>query len=326
MAGMETEVGIGEFASRVGLAVSALRFYDDAAVLRPVRVDPHSGYRYYSTHQIATGRLLRQLRAAGMPLALVREVLSVPPVRARHLIGDYRRQVERRFEDARCSTFAAMRLIDSMEDAMTTTCTVDGATLRTALTQVVHATPGPDVIRTPDGVLLQIQPDALRLVATDGHRLAIRDLAAEGSGEASVVLAAPPIRAGLGDLPAGPQRVELTDGRCVIGGVEHPVLTVTFPAYERILPDHRPALSASFEVGALQRRLREGDELAILHLEPGAVAVGFNRDYLLQALEVTRGPDVLMESDGPESPCVIRSADDGSLTYLLMPVRLLEPA
>lgn len=56
------------------------------------------------------------------------------------------------------------------------------------------------------------------------------------------------------------------------------------------------------------------------------MVIGFNRDYLLQALEATRGPDVLMESDGPESPCLIRSADEGSLTYLLMPIRLLEPA
>ncbi|MBO0745571.1 MAG: MerR family transcriptional regulator, partial [Candidatus Dormibacteraeota bacterium] len=268
---MESELGIGEFASLVGLTVSALRFYDDAAVLKPVRVDQQSGYRYYSASQVVTGRLLRQLRAAGMPLALVREVLSTPPSRARRLIDEYRQQVEQRLEDARGSASEAIRLLDSMEDAMKITCTVDGAELRRALTQLLHATPGPEVTRVPDGVLLAIHPDALRLVATDGHRLAVRDLVAEGSGQASVVLAAPPIRANLATLPLGTQKVELIDGHCLIGGVEHSVLQVDFPAYARILPGHRPALSASFELGALRSSLQEGEELTILRFEPGSV-------------------------------------------------------
>ncbi|WP_435848027.1 MerR family DNA-binding transcriptional regulator [Streptomyces decoyicus] len=36
---------IGAFARRVGLAPSALRFYDDCGVLRPARVDAVTGYR-----------------------------------------------------------------------------------------------------------------------------------------------------------------------------------------------------------------------------------------------------------------------------------------
>ncbi|MFG2826586.1 MerR family DNA-binding transcriptional regulator [Streptomyces sp. NPDC048434] len=43
----ETEelLTIGTFARRVGLAPSALRFYDDCGVLRPARVDAVTGYR-----------------------------------------------------------------------------------------------------------------------------------------------------------------------------------------------------------------------------------------------------------------------------------------
>jgi DNA-binding transcriptional MerR regulator len=327
MAGMELGLPIGDYAARVGLTVSALRFYDDAAVLKPVRVDGSTGYRYYSEDQVPAGLLLRQLRAAGMPLAAVREVLAAPPGQARRLIHDHSQQVERRLEDARSSASAAIRLLDSMEDAMTTSCTVDGAELKTALSQVLHAAPGPETTRVPDGVLLAIQADALRLAATDGHRLAIRDLATRGSGEATAVLDAQALRRDLEELKVkGSQSVEVADGRCRLGALEVPVLEAAFPDYQRILPDHRPGLRASFEVGRLRRQLQEGEELAVLRFEPGSVAVGFNRDYLLQALEATRGPDVLMEADGPHAPCLIRSADEGSLTYLLMPIRLLTPA
>ncbi|MCX4639442.1 MerR family DNA-binding transcriptional regulator [Streptomyces platensis] len=38
---------IGVFARRVGLAPSALRFYDDCGLLRPARVDAVTGYRRY---------------------------------------------------------------------------------------------------------------------------------------------------------------------------------------------------------------------------------------------------------------------------------------
>ncbi|MGH7910212.1 MAG: MerR family transcriptional regulator [Candidatus Dormibacteraceae bacterium] len=324
---MARQLPIGEFASCVGLAVSALRFYDDAGVLKPVRVDGQTGYRYYAPAQVADGRLLRQLRAAGMPLALVREILGAPPERARHLIAEHLVRAERRLEDARRSASAAIRLLDSVEDAMTTMCAVDAADLKEALGQVLHATPGPGATRVPDGVLVAVEPDALRLAATDGHRLAIRDLATSGSGEATVVLLAAAVRKSLVDLPeTGRLNVELVEGHCHLGDIELPVLQTRFPPFERILPDHRPSLRASFEVAELRRRLHDGGELAVLSFEPGSVAIGFNRDFLLEALDGARGLDVLMEADGPESPCLIRWADDGSLTYLLMPVRLLTPA
>ncbi|UVT27223.1 MerR family DNA-binding transcriptional regulator [Rhodococcus pyridinivorans] len=38
-------MSIGVFAELVGLTASALRFYDDAGLLRPEQVDPSTGYR-----------------------------------------------------------------------------------------------------------------------------------------------------------------------------------------------------------------------------------------------------------------------------------------
>nr|WP_308402584.1 MerR family transcriptional regulator [Streptomyces sp. TBY4] len=51
---------------RVGLAPSALRFYDDCRVLRPAWVDGTTGYRFYSPAQEAPTAVLRSLREAGL--------------------------------------------------------------------------------------------------------------------------------------------------------------------------------------------------------------------------------------------------------------------
>lgn len=67
---------IGETALDSGLSVSALRFYDGAGVLVPVRVDPASGYRWYGPEQVEEARLLARLRRTGMPLADIRLVLA----------------------------------------------------------------------------------------------------------------------------------------------------------------------------------------------------------------------------------------------------------
>jgi DNA-binding transcriptional MerR regulator len=54
----------------------ALRLYEQLGVLTPVRVDPHSGYRWYAESQLAVARLIGMLRALDMPLAQVAEVIS----------------------------------------------------------------------------------------------------------------------------------------------------------------------------------------------------------------------------------------------------------
>src|SRR5690606_42064685 len=55
-------MSIGAFAERAGMTASALRFYDDAGLLRPDRVDPVTGYRRYSEAQVARADRLRRDR------------------------------------------------------------------------------------------------------------------------------------------------------------------------------------------------------------------------------------------------------------------------
>jgi DNA-binding transcriptional MerR regulator len=75
---MEDLVPIGRFAEATRLSLRALRLYDEKGLLIPTRVDADSGYRFYRTDQVETGRRIALLRAAGMPLEEIRGFLADP--------------------------------------------------------------------------------------------------------------------------------------------------------------------------------------------------------------------------------------------------------
>ncbi|MFJ7338261.1 MerR family transcriptional regulator [Streptomyces sp. NPDC101110] len=69
-----TMLTIGAFAKACRLSPKALRLYDELDLLRPARVDPDTGYRYYAAAQLEQARLVVWLRRLGMPLADIRRV------------------------------------------------------------------------------------------------------------------------------------------------------------------------------------------------------------------------------------------------------------
>jgi DNA-binding transcriptional MerR regulator len=62
---------IGQFSRFVGLSIRMLRHYDEHRVLSPARVDPDTGYRYYTVAQMYEAARIRQLRDVGMPVAAI---------------------------------------------------------------------------------------------------------------------------------------------------------------------------------------------------------------------------------------------------------------
>ena len=76
------EMGIGEFARRSRLSAKALRLYDGLGLLPPARVDQDSGYRFYEPGQLKQARLIAALRQLQVPLAEIRAILPLEPVRA----------------------------------------------------------------------------------------------------------------------------------------------------------------------------------------------------------------------------------------------------
>jgi len=80
---------IGAFARAARLTPKALRLYDELGLLRPVRVDEASGYRYYSPDQLERARLVAWLRRIGMPLASIAKACDAPPAEAAEAIAAF---------------------------------------------------------------------------------------------------------------------------------------------------------------------------------------------------------------------------------------------
>jgi DNA-binding transcriptional MerR regulator len=73
-------LSIGTFANMTRLSIKALRLYDGLGILRPLHIDPQTGYRYYGVDQLPSARMIRNMRDMDMPLATIRRVLAVIPV------------------------------------------------------------------------------------------------------------------------------------------------------------------------------------------------------------------------------------------------------
>ena len=67
---------IGEFARLGGVSVRTLRHYDDIGLLRPVTVDPDTGYRGYSAEQLGRLNRIMAMKELGLSLVQTRRLLD----------------------------------------------------------------------------------------------------------------------------------------------------------------------------------------------------------------------------------------------------------
>ncbi len=169
--------GIGQMARDCGLSMSALRFYDGAGVLVPARVDPLSGYRFYSDAQVTSARLVARLRRVGMPVAEICVVLQHQRSRSvvEQVLQAHLTRLEDGLADARRGLSAALSLLDNHpERPMTITrVTMTGEALTAALREVRYAVSNDPELPMLGGVLLDAEGDTFRVVATDRYRLAV---------------------------------------------------------------------------------------------------------------------------------------------------------
>jgi DNA-binding transcriptional MerR regulator len=89
-------LSIGEFATVTHLSVKTLRHYHESGLLEPDRVDPQSGYRYYSTDQIATAQVIRRFRDLDMPVRDIARLLTAAVDERASLITGHLDRLERR--------------------------------------------------------------------------------------------------------------------------------------------------------------------------------------------------------------------------------------
>jgi len=79
-------VSIGEFSRLSRLSAKALRLYDELELLVPAHVDAETGYRWYALTQLDHARLVASLRRAEVPLARIRDILTLDPASAAEAI------------------------------------------------------------------------------------------------------------------------------------------------------------------------------------------------------------------------------------------------
>jgi DNA-binding transcriptional MerR regulator len=69
-------IKIGEFSKLVQVPVPTLRYYDQLGLLKPVKVDPFTGYRYYSASQLPQLHRILALKGLGFSLEQISTVLA----------------------------------------------------------------------------------------------------------------------------------------------------------------------------------------------------------------------------------------------------------
>ncbi|RLQ05246.1 MerR family transcriptional regulator [Micromonospora sp. BL1] len=294
MTAVESELrSIGELARASGLTVSALRFYDRSGVLAPARVDPVTGYRWYTEEQVDPARLVAGLRRVGMPLTGIAEALRHRhrPAEVHRLLDAHLRRLEDGLADARRELSRIRSLIDPEETIVTTRLVLSRTDLAAAVDAVRFAVGADPDLPVLSGVLVEVEPDGVRLVATDRHRLAVARVAGTVDGPpVSALLPVAPVdelRALLDAEGAETAEVVVAADRVTVTVAGRSVtaepLPYDFPDYRRLLRAQLgdvPAYRIPFDGAALRAALT-ADGVPVCHrahegVEHEVVALGLD--------------------------------------------------
>ncbi len=236
------------------------------------------------------------------------------------------------------------------------------AKLKTLIDRTAFSMAQQDVRFYLNGMLFELSPDHLRLVATDGHRLAMTTESIEGAPKEAHQVILP--RKGVLELSrlladteavarihlgANHARIETDSYRFTSKLVDG-----KFPDYERVLPKglskymvaDREAVRQSFNRAAIlsnekyrgvRVQIEDGvlkitannpeqeqaeEELSVQY-QGGALEIGFNVSYVLDVLNTIKAESVKFSlNDGNSSSLVEAEDSDDNSVYVIMPMRL----
>jgi DNA polymerase-3 subunit beta len=234
------------------------------------------------------------------------------------------------------------------------------ADMKTLLDKTHFSMAQQDVRYYLNGLLFELSGQQLRLVATDGHRLALADAKLPDTVKTSLQVILP--RKGVLELQRvlGNQGdVEITISsnhmRITVDGVRFTskLIDGRFPDYNRVIPQN-PNRIVSAERNALRAALQRAailsnekyrgirltlksnllvmqahnpeqeeaeEELEVSH-SGEAMEIGFNVNYLLEALAAVDGDQVELGFTDGNSSCLIKSPGTVASRYVVMPMRL----
>jgi DNA polymerase-3 subunit beta len=212
-----------------------------------------------------------------------------------------------------------------------------------------------------NGLLMELKPDHLKLVATDGHRLALSEYneTLKVSVDKQIIIP----RKGVLELArllsneANNALVKLSQNHIRIETDDliftSKLIDGKFPDYNRVVPlDGNKTLKVNRDLlkQSLQRiailsnekyrgiRLslsnnnlniqannpdqEEAQEEISVEFEESNIEIGFNVTYLLDVLSVLESEDVLIKLKDSNSSCIVTSPDSEQFRYVVMPMRL----
>jgi DNA polymerase-3 subunit beta len=215
-----------------------------------------------------------------------------------------------------------------------------------------------------NGVLWQLKPDVMRMVATNGHRLAKMDVPASGGRQPSELIVPPKALEQVRRLFGPADQVEIARSDNHLGFKSGTTLVFTrliegpYPNYEQVIPkdnDRACTVEKDSLSGALRRvgvvasdqthRVRlqfsggtlklsvntpdlgeAHDELAVTY-DGDALEIGFNANYLLEILKFMPTDEVRFTFKAPERAATVEPVgwdDPASYVCLVMPLRLVD--
>jgi DNA polymerase-3 subunit beta len=247
--------------------------------------------------------------------------------------------------------------IDEVE--ATDRVTVPEAALKELIERTAFAMAQQDVRYYLNGLLFDLRDSALRCVATDGHRLALCEAALEGAGKRQIILPRKGVQELQRLLEGGDRALELELGRSHLR-VKRDDVTFTsklidgkFPDYEAVIPigaDREVRVDREVLRAALQRAAILSNEKyrgVRVEVSPGQLrisahnpeqeeaqeeieadtkvddlAIGFNVNYLLDALSALRDEQVVLQLRDANSSALVREAGNQRSRHVVMPLRL----
>lgn len=237
---------------------------------------------------------------------------------------------------------------------------VPEAALKELIERTAFAMAQQDVRYYLNGLLFDLSDKVLRCVATDGHRLALCEAPLEGGGgKRQIIVPRKGVQELQRLLEGGDRTLELELGRSHIR-VKRDDVTFTsklidgrFPDYEAVIPIgadrevkvDREALRASLQRAAIlsnekYRGVRvevspgqlkinahnpeqeEAQEEVEADTKVDGLAIGFNVNYLLDALSALRDEHVIIALRDANSSALVREASNERCRHVVMPLRL----
>ncbi|MBI2154137.1 MAG: DNA polymerase III subunit beta [Candidatus Rokubacteria bacterium] len=236
---------------------------------------------------------------------------------------------------------------------------LEGKALKEMLTRTAFAMSHDESRYALNGVLFSLQSGRLRVVATDGHRLALasRPLP-NGGGAATGIVPRKAVQEVVRVLGVGEDvQVALVENQFVLRMPNFllvaRLIEGQFPNYEQVVPKGHPCrlvVSRSALAAALRRvsvlseertkpvkvllspgslkltaqnpELGEAEESLPVDYSGEELAIGFNSRYVLDALGAIEADEVVAELKDALSPGIIRSLEGEEYFCVIMPMRI----